>query len=365
MKPSPRLASLLSLGLCAGLAGAAAPAARKRIFVVSSYNREYLWSMDTQKGLVAALRDYGYLDSAEQGEQLTRDDAVTWSRAVITKTWMDTKRKDSQQEIAAATVRIMRQLRQFKPDVVLLGDDNAANYIGNQLLDSPIPVVFWGIDGLPVKYGLLDSMAHPGHNVTGVYQSGYMMEGMQLLKRLFPKAETFAILACDSETSRPKIKMLQVLAKEGKLPLRLTETVSTNSFPEFQRRALELAKKVDAFVVFNHDIMKDAGGNHVDMLQAGRWYLRNIVKPDAADEGQFVREGILCAAEDSGYKQSYEAFAMADRILKGASPAAMAVRVPTRGPFMVNRERAAMLGLSLDDKGAFVEEIVDKAVALQ
>ena len=61
----------------------------------------------------------------------------------------------------------MVEIRAFKPDVVLLGDDNAAKHIGAQLLDSSTPVVFWGINGLPLKYGLVDSLDAPGRNVTG------------------------------------------------------------------------------------------------------------------------------------------------------------------------------------------------------
>ena len=53
-------AGLLALSVCAG-AGATT---KKRIFVVSSYHPEYLWSQSTQEGLVQAMLDYGYLDDA-------------------------------------------------------------------------------------------------------------------------------------------------------------------------------------------------------------------------------------------------------------------------------------------------------------
>ncbi len=45
-----------------------------------------------------------------------------------------------------------------------------------ELLDTAISVVFWGINGMPLKYGLVDRMDQPGHNVTGVWQSGYLKE---------------------------------------------------------------------------------------------------------------------------------------------------------------------------------------------
>ncbi len=102
------------------------------------------------------------------------------------------------------------------------------------------------------------------------------------------------------------------------------------------------------------------------MLTVGKWYLENVDKPEASHEGQFVKEGMLCTANDSGYNQGSTAFEMAYEILeRGGKPSQMAPRTPPRGPLMVNRERAEMLGIALADKMAVVEEVVDKALALK
>ena len=357
------LSVVLSLG---GSALASDADMKKRILIVSSYHRDYLWSQATQRGLVAAMLKHGYLDTTEQGETLTVQDTVVSTKADIRKVWMDTKRRYSSHEIAQSTTRIMQVVETFQPDLVLLGDDNAAHYIGSQLLDRATPVVFWGINGLPLKYGLVDHMDRPGHNVTGVWQSGYLRESLELLHDLVPQAQTFAILACDSVTARAKVKQLQVLARKGQLPLTLVDVVVTNSWPAFQQRALALAQQVDAFFVLNHDTLKDANGQHVEMLRVGRWYLENIRKPEASHEGQFVEEGMLCTANDSGYNQGYTAFEMAVEILKrGAQPGLMPPRTPPRGPLMVNRERAQMLGIDLKTKMDQIEEVVDKALALR
>ena len=352
--------------LCVGEALAqTTPTKKKRIFIVSSYHREYIWSQSTQKGVNAAMRKFGYLDNDAQADALVQNDTVETSHAVIGKAWMDTKRHDSSAEMATATARIMGEIRAFKPDLVLLGDDNAARFIGGQLLDSTTPVVFWGINGLPLKYGLVDSMDTPGRNVTGVWQQGYHRESLDLLKRLVPKAKTFAILACDSESSRPNAKMIEQLAQRGALPLKLVDKVMTNSLEEFKTRALELSKKVDAFFVLNHDTLRDAKGNHVDMLEVGRWYLNNIRIPEASHEDQFVFEGMLLTANDSGYNQGYLAMEMAHGILdKGLSPARMAVRTPERGPYLVNRNRARSLGIPIEDAMYLIDEVVEKSLAL-
>ncbi len=339
---------------------------KKRIFVVSSYHKSYLWSQSTQKGLVKAMLSYGYLDNVQQAKSFTENDYAESTKAIIRKDWMDTKRKFSSREIAKTTYRIMQAIHKFRPDLVLLGDDNAANYIGNQLLDTETPVVFWGINGLPLKYGLIESMDSPGHNITGVWQAGYHKESLDLLHALVPDAKTFAILACDSVTSRAKVKQIQSLARTGKLSLEIVDTVLTNSFSDFKNRVLKLAQEVDAFFVLNHDTCMNDQGYHVDMLTVGKWYLENIKKPEASHEGQFVREGMLLTANDSGFNQSYRAFEMAYDILEqGLNPSRIRTITPSRGPLMVNRRRAEMLGISLADKASIIEEIVEEAIALQ
>ena len=366
--------TLVAAGLGAAASSILAPtvwsapqsaSSKKRIFIVSSYHKAYLWSQSTQKGVSAAMRELGYLTSDAQARQLQQNDQVETPKVVVKKEWMDTKRKDTRAEMASATARIVAAIKAFNPDLVMLGDDNAAKYIGGQLLDSKTPVVFWGINGLPLKYGLVDNLDNPGRNVTGVWQSGYHKESLDLLKRLVPQAKTFAILACDSESSRPNAKMIEQLAQRGSLPLKLMDRVLTNSLDEFKSRALALSKQVDAFFVLNHDTLRDAKGNHVDMLEVGRWYLNNIRIPEASHEDQFVLEGMLLTANDSGYNQGYLAVEMAHGILdKGLSPARMAVRTPERGPYLVNRNRAKALGIKLDDAMYLIDEVVEKSIAL-
>lgn len=337
-----------------------------RVFIVSSYDRSYIWSQQTQRGVNAAMRKFGYLTSDAEEQVLAEKDRVESPRVVIQKAWMDTKRRDSRSDIARSTARITAEIKAFKPDMLLLGDDNAANFIGNQFVDTELPIVFWGINGLPLKYGLIQRMDAPGRNVTGVWQSGYHKESLDLLKKIVPNAQSFAILACDSESTRPNVKLIEELSARGILPLRLVDKVMTNSYEIWKARALELAGKVDAIFMLNHDTLRDEDGNHVSYLTAGRWYLENIKIPEASHEDQFVLEGMLLTANDSGFNQGHLAFEMAHDILsRGLAPARMAVRTPDRGPYMVNRLRAQSLGIDLDDVLYLIDDLIDRSLALE
>jgi len=353
--------------LCLVIAGgiAAGGPEKHKILVISSYHRAYLWSQDTQAGLCQGLLEFGFLEEEQQAAVFTATDRVESRRAVIKKLWMDTKRKHEKKDIVASMTEIMAEIAQFAPDVVLLGDDNAANYIGNQLIDTDTPVVFWGVNGRPLKYGLLDSLERPGHNVTGVYQAGYLEECLAFLKRIVPNVRTMAILSDDSPTGRAKAKQVQRLLRRRDEPIDLVGTVITNSYTEWKQKALDLEAQVDAFFILNHNSLQDGAGNPVDQLTAGAWYLRNIQKPECAHERQFVEEGMLSVCDDSGFNQGYEAAKLAHRILvKGEDPGLIAVRAPKRGPFIVNRQRARMLGIDLTDQMG-IEQTVPTALALK
>jgi ABC-type uncharacterized transport system substrate-binding protein len=351
--------------MTASLTAGALAADKKRLLVVSSYNREYIWTQETHRGFCDALLTYGYFDNKVQVAEFTKNDSIETSKVIIKKLWMDTKRKNSKEDMARATTEIAKVARNYNPDLVFLGDDNATNYIGNHFLDSKIPVVFWGVNNTPLKYGLIDSMNKPGHNVTGVYQPGYVVEGLHLLKTLVPKAKTFAILSDESETARANYKSVEYLAQKGSLPLRHVETVATSNFEVWKEKALLLQKKVDAFFIGHYASLRDKAGNYVTPEEAVRWYITHITIPEVMTERQFVEQGILCTADDSGYKQGFEAVAIAHDILKnGANPATYPPRAPKRGSLIVNKQRAKMLGITLSaDMG--IEEFIDEASVLK
>ena len=346
------------------VAPAEATGLRTRIFIVDSYNPEYLWSQDTAAGVGKALIDFQFLDNTRQVDELNTRFSVESSKSVIKKAWMDTKRKNSKLEIGDATARIVNEIKIFNPDIIFLGDDNAANYIGNHFIDREIPVVFWGINGLPLKYGLIDSLEHPGHNVSGIYQVGYTKECLEYLVQLAPGVKTAAVLADDSETSRAKVKSLLARAADGGLAVKILDVGVTNSYAKWKEFAQRFAQQADALIMFNHNTLKDDKGLPVDQMTDGAWYLNTIKKPECSDEKQFALEGMLLAVDDSGFKQGYEAVRYADEILRNNKPPAeLTVKAPERGAVIANRKRAAQLGISLDAAN-FVEEIVEQSVAL-
>lgn len=360
---------IIACGMCFPVPSWSAPASKIRLLVISSYHKEYDWSKDTNLGFCAALRKFGYFENDQQASDYSAHDYLENTKVVVKKLWMDTKRKGSDQEVEATSLILYNEVKAFRPDLLFLGDDNAAKYIGTKFLDTAMPIVFWGVNNTPVKYGLIDNIEKPGHNVTGVYQAGYYRESLQLLKALVPKAQTFAILSVESETGRSHYKAIQRLAKEGQLPLTLADTVVTNDFDTWKKKILELQGKVDAFFVAQYAGIKDTSGNYVPEMQVARWYLENSKIPEAIQQLQHAQHGLFCGADDSGYNQGFEAVVIANDILaNGKKPETYKPVAPPRGPLMINKQRAKRLGIKLSEKKLRkelgVEMFLDTSTAL-
>ncbi len=316
---------------------------------------------------MAGLLELGYLDNDDQVRVFTEHHQMTGSKAEMRKYWMDTKRRGSQKEIALSLSRIAAEIETFSPDILLLGDDNATNYVGNYFLDTPLPIVFWGVNGTPVKYGLVDAIDKPGHNVTGIYQKNYYKENIELLLRLAPDTKKVAVLSDASTTGRVHSKLFRKSIETDSFGIEIVETVMTNSFEDWKQAALRLQPVVDAFLISTNFSLKDADGNTVDPDGVSRWYLKNINKPEAVAPITFVKKGMLASVFDSPFKQGYETAKVAHKILAGAAnPAEIAAYAPEHGGYVVNVLRAEQLGLSgnIDKNDGVFHELIEQRVDL-
>lgn len=339
----------------------------KNIVVVSSYHPQYEWSQGTNRGLMQGFLESGILDNQQQADTFTEKDHVQSSRAQIHKFWMHTKQKGSQAEIANTLHTITRQIDMLKPDILLLGDDNAAHYLGNYYLDTDLPVVFWGVNGTPLKYGLIDSFVDPGHNVTGIYQQNYHAEILDMLIKLDPKIGKVAILSDDSPTGRSHAKAFQQAIQEHFANLELVDSVITNSFDVWKTRALQLDNEVDGFLLSSNHTLKSFSGDVVSGDEVVRWYLSNIRKPDASAQINHVRSGILATVYDSPIAQGLETARIATQILiNNKNPADISPYAPAHGGYVINSWRASQTGISsvLSNDQFKFQEVIDKHIEL-
>ena len=160
----PAVAACLLVSLLFSFSGLPATEASmegaRRVFILHSYEKGHVCGQPQHDGLVAALGKAGFPEE----ENLK-----------IRTYFMDTKRKHNTPELIGQQALLARErIGSFRPHVLVTLDDNAFRTVALNLVDTPIPVVFSGMNGQPEEYNemrrFMNSRYHPGHNVTGVYE---------------------------------------------------------------------------------------------------------------------------------------------------------------------------------------------------
>jgi putative tryptophan/tyrosine transport system substrate-binding protein len=203
-----------------------------------------------------------------------------------------------------------------------------------------IPIVMASA-GDPVATGLVDSLARPGGNITGLSQMAPEMAGkrLELLKEIVPKLSRVAVLwNPQGTTSTLNWKEIQLPARELGVKLHSLEVQSLNDFD----KAFEDATRARAGAL---SIMPD-------QLFAGN--LKRIADlavtsrlPSISHLTEFVDSSGLVAYGPDRSDMFRRAATYVDKILKGTNPADLPVEQPKKFEFVVNLKTAKQIGLTI------------------
>ena len=103
-----------------------------------------------------------------------------------------------------------------------------------------IPIVFMGV-GDPVASGLVDSLARPGGNITGLTNISAVLAGkrLELLKETVPKLSRVAVLWDPQAPGAPQWKESQLPARELGLQLHSMEVSSADKYEGAFKEAIK------------------------------------------------------------------------------------------------------------------------------
>ena len=202
---------------------------------------------------------------------------------------------------------------------------------------SRIPIVFRvGID--PVATGLVASFAHPGGNLTGIFQQTGDLFGkrFELLRELAPQAGRIVVLVQSSQVEYEP--MLLDLAKKTRFEVAFLVADG----PEEIRRVLASAatQRVEGFVVTSGPVNNAYRQVVVDAIAATRL-------PAVHPELTFAEVGgIVAYASDlrEGFRMLAE---YADSVLKGAKPVDLPVQQSRTVQLVVNLKAARAQGITI------------------
>jgi ABC-type uncharacterized transport system substrate-binding protein len=237
-------------------------------------------------------------------------------------------------ELAAELVRL-------KVDIILVtGSVRLMQAAKNATKTIPIVMMGGGLD--PVEAGLVESLARPGGNVTGVTNLVAELGGkcLELLKEAVPKLARVAVLYNpDYPGSVFALKeVLPVAARALGLTVRSWEVLGTNGF---EKVFAALSKeRPDGLYVLGGPLMRANQKRIADFALKSRLPSMNFYR-DSVDAGGLMYYG--ADLSDSYRRVAY----YVDRILKGAKPADLPVEQPTKFEFVINLKTAKQIGLTI------------------
>jgi putative ABC transport system substrate-binding protein len=228
------------------------------------------------------------------------------------------------------------ELVRLKVDVIMTNATSAA--IAAKNATKTIPIIFLGVSD-PVAAGLIDSLARPGGNITGLTNVAAVLAGkrLELLKETVQKLSRVAVLWNPQDSgSRLNWKESQLPARELGLQLHSVEVSSVDEYENAFKGAVKA--RSGAFA-----ISPLAGSNQnriVELAVKHRlpaiYVLRNIV-----DLGGLMSYG----PEEAEIVRRAAVFV--DKILKGTKPADIPVEQPTKFEFAINLKAAKQIGLTI------------------
>ena len=205
---------------------------------------------------------------------------------------------------------------------------------------STVPVVFT-IGSDPVQFGLVESLNHPGGNMTGVsfFTTTLETKRLGLLSELVPTARTFGILVNPkNETAENQLKDIAQGALALGRPITIlkatNETEIEAAFVSFEQQ------KIEALLVASDPYFN--GQRTKIVALAARYKL-----PAIYEWREFAEAGGLASYGTNLLDVNRLAGIYVGRVLKGEKPADLPVVQPTKYEFVINLKAAKTLGLSV------------------
>jgi putative tryptophan/tyrosine transport system substrate-binding protein len=285
----------------------------------------------------------GYLSAADPTRESARSEAIRLAlrelgyidgqNIAIEYRYAEGKR-DRQPELAAELVRL-------KVDIILVtGAEVLVQAAKNATKTIPI-VMMRGAD--PVEAGLVESLARPGGNVTGITNLSTDLGGkrLELLKDAAPKVARVAVLY--EPTVRADVFQVKEVLPVAARALRLTiQPWEVRAGDDFEKVFAALSKE-------RPNGLYVSGGS--PRMMANRKRIADLALksrlPSMYQNREFVDAGGLMSY-DADLADSYRRVAYyVDKILKGPKPADLPVEQPTKFELVINLKTAKQIGLTI------------------
>ena len=230
------------------------------------------------------------------------------------------------------------ELLAARPDIVVTSGGTTTRPVLKAT--STVPIVFIGaID--PVGSGLVESLAHPGGNVTGFSQFEYSLSGkwLEILKQVAPSTVRAGIIRDAAVTAGiGQFAVIQSVSTSLGIDVVPIDPLDGHSI---ENGIDKISRSQGAGLVVTSNATVTAHRELIIKL-ATRYGL-----PAAFPNRTWVDRGGLISYGHDLVATAKLAASYVDRILKGARPADLPVQVPTKYELIINSKTAKGLGITV------------------
>jgi putative tryptophan/tyrosine transport system substrate-binding protein len=315
---------------------------RRRDFITLLGGTAASWPLAARAQQGAQFRRIGFQSNLAEGDQEAPRYVAAFEQTLAQLGWV--KGRNVQIDYRwtggdpTTIQRTAAELLALNPDVILTVGGGQVRVL--EELTSTTPIVFLQTAD-PAGVGLVDSLARPGHNVTGfsVFEFGIGGKWLGLLKEIAPGVTRVAVLQDTRISSGPAI-----LASAQAVAPSLGIEVSGISF----RDAAGIERGIEAFA-------QEPNGGLIVAPHSLAIANRALIIGLAAQHGlpaiypfrYFATDGGLIYYGPDVGEQYQEAAGYINRILKGEKPSDLPVQAPTKYELVINLKTAKALGLAI------------------
>jgi len=251
---------------------------------------------------------------------------------------------------------LVSELVQLKVDVLVLSNFRAIR--AAKQLTQTIPVVMVTTQD-PVETGIIDSLARPGGNMTGLTRLTRDLSGkrLELLREAVPKISQVGILwdaRPDIEASGSAIALKEYEEAAHALKLKLQSLEVRGPNPDWEGAFQAAAKgRAGALITIHNALIVRYPKRIADLAIKNRL-------PSMYEGSSYVDAGGLMSYSSNDADQYKRAAIYVDKILKGAKPADLPVEQPTKFELVINLKTAKALNLNIPQSVLFRADKVIK-----
>jgi putative ABC transport system substrate-binding protein len=233
---------------------------------------------------------------------------------------------------------LVAELVQLKVDVLVVSQLAAIQAAKQATKTIPLVMV---TTADPVASGLIDSLARPGGNLTGLTLLTRELNGkrLQLLKEMIPTLSRVGVLMPDSAAAGIRFKEYDAEARAVNLPIQSLKIKTQN--PDFDSLFQTAAKAhVSALIILRSGLLI---GNRKQIADLA---IKNRL-PSMSELSDMVEVGALASYSTNEGESFRRAAVFIDKILKGTKPADLPVEQPTKFEFVINLKTAKQIDLTI------------------